>query len=109
MRSKVRIGYTPDGKPIDKNISGSSREELEIARQACREHYVEGRTIPQDKMFYEYAEEWYRLKKEPFISASTRSGYKSMFMKHLLPTFGLQQLRAIDAGQLQEFINSFVG
>ncbi len=32
-----------------------------------------------------------------------------MFVKHLLPTFGLQRLSAIDANQLQEFINGFAG
>ena len=109
LRGKVRIGYTPDGKAIDKNISGSTREELEIARQACKEHYLSGRPIPEDQMFYEYAENWYRLKKEPFISNSSRSCYKSMFMKHLLPAFGLQKLTAIDASQLQKFINEFAG
>ena len=109
LRGKVRIGYTPDGKPINKNVSGATPEELEIAKQACKEHYLYGRQIPEDKLFYEYAENWYRLKKEPFISSASRSSYKSMFVRHLLPVFGLQHLTAIDANQLQGFLNEFAG
>ena len=63
----------------------------------------------EDQLFYEYAENWYKLKKEPFISAASRSSYKSMFLKHLLPAFGLQRLTVIDADQLQEFLNGFAG
>ena len=109
LRGKVRIGYTPDGKPISKNVSGNTPEELEIAKQACKEHYLYGRQIPEDRLFYEYAETWYRMKKEPFISAASRSSYKSMFLRHLLPAFGLQRLTAIDSNQLQEFMNGFAG
>lgn len=109
LRGKVRIGYTPEGKPIDKNVSGKDRLELEIAKQACREHFVLGRPIPKDQAFYEYAEAWYTLKKEPFISQASRSSYKSLFMRHLLPAFGLQHMTAIDAAQLQEFLNEFAG
>ena len=34
LRAKVRIGYTPDGKPISKNVSGDTPEALEDAKQA---------------------------------------------------------------------------
>ena len=73
LRGKVRIGYTPDGKPIDKNVSGDTPEALETAKQACKEHYLYGRQIPEDQLFYEYAENWYRLKKEPFWSRRAES------------------------------------
>ena len=62
---------------------------------ACREHYLYGRQILQDMQFYEYAEQWYRLKKEPFISPASWASYRSMFMKHLLPNFGLQKMGPI--------------
>lgn len=109
FRGKVRIGVTSDGKPIDKFITASSKEELETAKQACREHFLLGRPVPQDKMFYEYAEEWYTIRKEPFISEASRSSYKSCFMKHILPEFGLRRIRAISSADLQLFINSFAG
>ena len=35
LRGKVRIGYTPDGKPISKNVSGNTPEELEMLAADC--------------------------------------------------------------------------
>ena len=106
---KVRIGVTQDGKPIDKFVSGRTIKELEVAKEAARDHFIYGRAIPKDVQFFEYAKQWYKLKKEPFISVASRASYKSCFMKHLLPEFGLQNLRAIDAAQIQKFVNQFAG
>ena len=108
-RGKVRIGVTQDGKPIDKFVSGKTVKELEVAKEAARDHFIYGRAIPKNVQFFEYAEQWYKLKKEPFISVASRASYKSCFMKHLLPEFGLQNLRAIDAAQIQKFVNQFAG
>ena len=108
-RGKVRIGVTQDGKPIDKFVSGKTVKELEVAKEAARDHFIYGRAIPKDVQFFEYAKQWYKLKKEPFISVASRASYKSCFMKHLLPEFGLQNLRAIDAAQIQKFVNQFAG
>jgi integrase len=68
---------------------------------------IDGQPLREDMPFYQYAEEWYKLKKEPFVSDSSRSAYRSCFNKHLLPAFGLRHLRAISANELQGFINSF--
>ena len=108
-RAKVRIGFDSKGKPIDKYLRASSKMELETAKQACREHFILGRPIPEDKMFYEYAEEWYTVRKEPFISDSSRASYKSCFVKHILPVFGLRHMKAISASDIQLFVNSFAG
>ena len=53
-RGKVRIGIDAEGKPIDKFIRAHSKLELETAKQACREHFILGRPISEDRMFYEY-------------------------------------------------------
>ena len=106
---KVRIGTDENGKPIFKYVTANSKRELENAKAAIREHYVYGEPLPPDKPFYEYAEEWYRLKKYPFISDSCRASYKSCFINHVLPEFGLQNLKAISAQQIQAFINGFAG
>ena len=108
-RAKVRIGIDSEGKPIDKYLRASSKTELETAKQACREHFILGRPIPEDKMFYEYAEEWYTVRKEPFISDSSRASYKSCFVKHILPVFGLRHMKTISASDIQLFVNSFAG
>ena len=100
-RGSVRIGTDQDGKPIKKYVTAQSQRELENAKAAIREHYVYGEPLPVNMLFFEYAENWYRLKKEPFVSTSVRASYKSCFMKHILPEFGLQNLKAISAGQKQ--------
>lgn len=74
-RGKVRIGVTQDGKPIDKFVSGKTVKELEVAKEAARDHFIYGRAIPKNVQFFEYAEQWYKLKKEPFISAASRASY----------------------------------
>ncbi|MDO4750390.1 MAG: site-specific integrase [Eubacteriales bacterium] len=109
LRGRVTIGHKPDGTPIYKYVSAPTRRELENVKEAVREHFIFGREIPKDQQFYQYAEQWYRLKKEPFISEASRSYYKTCFIKHLLPTFGMQHMRAITAGQLQEYVNGFAG
>lgn len=109
FRGKVTIGHEPDGKPIYKYVTAPTRRELENVKEAVKEHYIFGREIPRDQPFYQYAEQWYRLKKEPFISDASRSYYKTCFMKHLLPAFGMQHMRAISAAQLQEYVNGFAG
>ena len=106
-KGSVRIGTDQDGKPIKKYVTAQSQRELENAKAAIREHYVYGEPLPVNMLFFEYAENWYRLKKEPFVSTSVRASYKSCFMKHILPEFGLQNLKAISAGQIQEFLNGF--
>ena len=108
-RGKVRIGYTSEGKPIDKYISAPTKADLDIALQACKEHYILGRPLPEEKLFYEYAEEWYKLRKEPFISEASRSSYKSCFIRHVIPEFGLQHMKAISSADIQKFVNEFAG
>lgn len=78
-------------------------------RVDVRQHYIDGQPLREDMPFYQYAEEWYKLKKEPFISDASRSAYHSCLYKHILPAFGLRHLRAISAGELQSFVNSFAG
>lgn len=109
LRGRIKIGVKADGSTIYKNVSGHSREELEIAKQAAREHYVYGRQITGDSNFAQYAEEWYLVRKEPFISNGSKASYKVCFLKHLLPEFGLRQMKAISANQLQAFVNKYAG
>ena len=108
-RGKVTIGYDPDGKPIYKYVTAPTRRELENVKEAVREHYIFGRAIPRDLQFYEYAGQWYKTRKEPFISNASRLYYKTCFVKHLLPQFGMQHMKAITATQIQEFVNGFAG
>ena len=106
-RGKVTIGVDQNGNSIYKYVSAPTRRELQNVKAAVKEHFIFGRAIPKDQQFCEYAEQWYTLKKEPFISDASRTSYKSCFMKHILPEFGLQQMKAISSAQIQEFVNGF--
>ncbi|HJJ29365.1 MAG TPA: tyrosine-type recombinase/integrase, partial [Methanocorpusculum sp.] len=108
-RAKIRIGHDADGKPIDKYLSAKTAEALQKKKDAAVEHFIRGKAVPKETLFYEYAAEWYAVKKEPFISDSQKKSYKVCFMKHLLPEFGLQHMEAISATQIQQFINGFAG
>ncbi len=109
LRGRVCIGKTPDGKNINKYVTAETEEELEAKKEAIRVEFITGAAIKKDVPLWEYAEEWYRVKKEPHISPATRKSYRTMLTKYILPTFGIRHLRAISAMQLQEFLNGFEG
>jgi len=108
-RTKITISYEKDGNPIVKYLSGKTKVELERAKREAVEYYVEGSSVEAGRLFGEYAAEWYKLRKEPFIEPSTRSAYRSMLNKHVLPTFGSRNLKAIGTADLQGWLNQFSG
>ena len=108
-RGRVQIGVDKEGKPINKYVCAATMRELEEKKNDVRHHYIDGQPIREDMPFYQYAEEWYKIKKEPFISDASRSAYRTMLTKHILPAFGLRQLRAIRSSELQSFVNTFAG
>lgn len=108
-RGRVQIGVDKDGNPINKYVCAPTMRELEAKKEEIRRHYIEGQPLRDDMPFYEYAEEWYTVKKKPFISESTSKAYKTMLTKYILPAFGLRHLRAIKASELQNFVNTFAG
>lgn len=106
-RTKIKIGVDKDGKDVVKWISGKTKRELEEARAQVTAYYIDGAERPDDRLFGEYAVEWYQLRKKPFISPSQQSSYRTMLNKYVLPEFGDRNLRAIRAADLQRFINTF--
>ena len=108
-RTKVKIGTDPSGKDINKWISGSTKAELEEARQAVIKHFILGLGVQEDKLFGEYAVEWFRIHKEPGLSPSSRESYRTALNKDILPAFAKRQLRAITASDLQQFVNTYKG
>lgn len=108
-RSKVKIGVDGEGKDIVKWISGKTKAELEKARQDIIARYIDCTALNDDRIFGEYAVEWYHERKEPFVSASTQNNYRTMLNKHILPEFGDRKLRSINSHDLQRFLNRFDG
>ena len=84
-RSKVKIGVDAAGKPINKWIQGRTRADLEQARKAVIAYYITGTALADDRLFGDYASEWYHVRKEPTASASTRESYRTALNKDLFP------------------------
>ena len=108
-RSKIKVGVDADGRDIFKWFSGRTRGELAANRAKMVEYYIEGTALEDDRLFGEYATEWYNVRKAPFVSPSSRESYRSALNRNILPAFGDRKLRAISAMELQNFLNSFAG
>lgn len=108
-RSKVKIGVDAEGKDLVKYIQGYTKAELAEARTAVIARYITGEALDDDRLFGDYASEWYRVRKAPFVSASTRNNYRTALNKHLFPVFGERNLRAIRPVELQDFVNDYEG
>ena len=105
-RSKVKIGVDPTGKDIVKYIQGRTRAELRQAREAVIAHYITGQALASDRLFGDYASEWYHIKKAPFVSPSSRQSYRTALNKDLFPILGNRMLRAISSMDLQAILNA---
>ena len=108
-RSKVKIGVDQDGKPVNKWIQGRTRAELAQAREAVIARYITGEALANDRLFGDYASEWYRVRKEPFISASSKESYRTALNKDLFPILGDRNLRSITSMELQALVNGYAG
>ena len=108
-RTKVKIGVDAEGKDINKWISAKTKKELEEAKQEVIAFFIDGTGLAADRLFGEYAVEWYHVRKEPFSEPSTRNNYRTILNKHLLPMFGKRNMRAIKPIELQAYLNTFAG
>ena len=108
-RSKVKIGVDAGGKNVYKYVSGRTMRELEEAKRAVIEEFIEGKAGSQDVLFGAYAVDWFKCIKAPGLSASSLESYRTALNKDILPVFSLYNLRAITAMQLQDFVNGFAG
>ena len=108
-RSKVKIGVDAEGKDLVKYIQGYTKAELAEARKAVIARYITGEALAKDRLFGDYATEWFRVRKEPFVSAATRNNYRTTLNRHLFPAFADRNLRAIRPAELQAFVNTYAG
>ena len=108
-RSKIKIGVDADGKPVFKYYQGYTKAELDQARKAIIARYITGDALEADRLFGEYAAEWYKVRKAPFVSASSKESYRTALNKDLLPVLGDRNLRSITALELQRIVNGFEG
>ena len=108
-RTKVKIGVDADGKDINKWISGSTKAELERARQEVIKYYILGEGAQKNIMFGEYVQKWFAAKRNPRVGGTTSVNYKTMINVHIMPAFGNRQFRAISAMDVQLWMDGFKG
>lgn len=77
-RTKVKVGVTPDGRDINKWVSGKTKKELEDEKRRAIAHYITGTWLENDRLFGEYANEWFHVRKEPFIKPATQNCYRTI-------------------------------
>lgn len=110
LRAQITVGHDADGTPIYKWASGYTKKELEANKEELRRAHINGAVaIQRDVLFGEFAADWYRVYKEPYLSASSKSNYRSTLNHYLFPEFGDRQMRAVTANQLQEYLNGLAG
>lgn len=105
-RAKVTVGKDLNGKSIVKYASGRTKKELEAAKEALRQEYVTGQSVPANVIFGAYARQWYEVKKKPLVGISAQSSYRTALNKHILPVLGDKRLTAISPMDLQALLNS---
>lgn len=108
-RTKLRVGVDSSGKPVYKYISGRTKKDLTKAVDSAVAHYITGEALNDDRLFGEYATEWYRLRLVPKVSKASALAYRTALNKHILPVFGDRKLRAIRPLDLQVFIDQYAG
>lgn len=110
LRAQVTVGHDADGTPIYKWASGRTKKELEANKEELRRAHINGAVAIRREIFFgEFVTNWYRVYKEPYLSASSKANYRSTLNHYLFPVFGDKQMRAITALQLQSYLNSLVG
>ena len=108
-RARVKIGVDSNGKDIYKYFSGRTKKELEQNRQTVINVYITGTALNDDRLFGDYAKEWFKLRLMPKVSASSVESYRTALNKYILPRFGDRNLRAIRPLEIQLFLDEFAG
>lgn len=108
-RAKIKIGVDGSGNAVYKYVSGRTQRELEEEKRQAIAHYVEGKAALSDRLFGEYATNWFRAIKAPGLSASSLQSYRTALNKDIFPAFGDRNIRAITATELSDFMNGFAG
>lgn len=108
-RTHIKVGVDENGKDVFKYISGHTKKELEQHRQEAIDFYIGGHATKADRLFGEYATQWYQVRKQPTISPSSQESYRIALNNEILPQFGNRMLRSIQPMELQDFINRYAG
>lgn len=111
---RVQIGTDVNGKPIYEWVTGYSRQEVFLNAAAILQKYgqIEGgpqKESPKTPYFEAYMEEWWKLYKLPKLRHTTRTTYRNLLDRHILPFFKGKRLEEITTSTIQEFYNANSG
>ena len=98
---RIDLGYTMEGKRIQKRVYGNSKAELERNKQALYREY-EGIRSPSECTFAEYAKRWRELYKRN-MSIATDTYYDYLFRQ--FGRLGEIKLKDVERADVQECIN----
>lgn len=102
-RTKIQIGFKPDGKPLVKYFSAPTIKELEQKLFEAKSSMNNGLIINDETLFGSYAVKWNQVYKSG-KSVQTKNMYENV-LKHLLPLYSTP-LKKITRSMVQEQINA---
>lgn len=112
-RTKVKIGVNPDGSGMIKWISGRTKSELEAERRRVVEYFIEGKRTASDRQFGALAQQWFAALEKVVArnekSDATLESYRTALNRDILPVFGDRNIRAIQARDLQDYVDKYAG
>ena len=106
VRRRVPIGFDADGKPVMKQVKGSSECDAMLKAgklmlfSGMLDEYLPGQLHGEPKpapTFGELAERWYKVDKadNPKLKPATKTDYRRILDKYLLPPLGRRPVNEI--------------
>lgn len=108
-RTKVRIGYDSDGRPIDKWISAKTKAEMEDKKRAVVAGFISGYSPRAIPLFGKAVVDWFETYRRPFVSDSHVRLYRSLINNRLVPCLGNKKITAVTADDFQTILNGMEG
>ena len=102
-RTMIRIGYTPEGKPLNKYFSGRTIKELEEKILEAKNNINSGLIVNDDTPFGRYADKWINVYKGT-TSIQTQNMYKNA-VRHCSDLYSVP-VKKITSSAIQELINN---
>ena len=103
-----RVEVMDNGKKVVKWATGESQEEFQKSLFEILSKYNKYAAAPasqnSDRLWDEYAREWFELYKEPYIKPKTATTRKCFMKNYVVPAFGSKPIASITRKDVQEFL-----
>lgn len=110
QQTRVKIGYTEDGKPVYKHLEARTMDEMHdkiAAAYFTSGRYLEfiGEKCREKTKFKPYAEQWLKRLERKKKTSDTIKTYRSVLNAHILPAFGECFIEDITWEDIQEWLD----